>query len=43
MKYQNMQNNKEIISELKGLVNIVNDGKEGYAMVKSTYRPGNRK
>lgn len=25
-----MENNKEIISDLKGLVSIVNDGKEGY-------------
>lgn len=25
-----MENNNEIISDLKGLVNIVNDGKEGY-------------
>ena len=25
-----MENNSEIISDLKGLVNIVNDGKEGY-------------
>jgi uncharacterized protein (TIGR02284 family) len=25
-----MENNKEIISDLKGLVNIINDGKEGY-------------
>ncbi|MBC8986338.1 PA2169 family four-helix-bundle protein [Pedobacter sp. N36a] len=25
-----METNKEIISDLKGLVNIVNDGKEGY-------------
>jgi uncharacterized protein (TIGR02284 family) len=25
-----MESNKEIISDLKGLVNIVNDGKEGY-------------
>jgi uncharacterized protein (TIGR02284 family) len=26
-----MENNKEIISDLKGLINILNDGKEGYA------------
>lgn len=25
-----MENNSEIISDLKGLINIVNDGKEGY-------------
>lgn len=25
-----MENDKEIISDLKGLVNIINDGKEGY-------------
>lgn len=25
-----MENNKEIISDLKGLVSIINDGKEGY-------------
>lgn len=25
-----METNKEIISDLKGLINIVNDGKEGY-------------
>jgi uncharacterized protein (TIGR02284 family) len=25
-----MENNKDVISDLKGLVNIVNDGKEGY-------------
>ncbi|HMI05318.1 MAG TPA: PA2169 family four-helix-bundle protein [Pedobacter sp.] len=25
-----MENNKEIISDLKGLINILNDGKEGY-------------
>ena len=25
-----MENNNEIISDLKGLVNIINDGKEGY-------------
>ena len=25
-----METNKEIITDLKGLINIVNDGKEGY-------------
>ena len=29
-KTKAMENNSEIISDLKGLVNIVNDGKEGY-------------
>jgi uncharacterized protein (TIGR02284 family) len=28
-----MENNKEIISDLKGLISIVNDGKEGYKSV----------
>lgn len=31
-----MENNKEIISDLKGLVNIVNDGKEGYESASQT-------
>lgn len=28
-----MENNKEIISDLKGLISIINDGKEGYKSV----------
>lgn len=31
-----MESNKEIISDLKGLVNIVNDGKEGYESASET-------
>lgn len=31
-----MEKNKEIISDLKGLVNIVNDGKEGYESASQT-------
>jgi len=31
-----MENNKEIISDLKGLVNILNDGKEGYESASET-------
>jgi uncharacterized protein (TIGR02284 family) len=31
-----MENNKEIISDLKGLINIVNDGKEGYQSASET-------
>lgn len=31
-----MEINKEIISDLKGLVNIVNDGKEGYNSASET-------
>lgn len=31
-----MKNNEEIISDLKGLVNIVNDGKEGYESAAET-------
>ena len=31
-----MESNKEIISDLKGLVNIVNDGKEGYESAGET-------
>lgn len=31
-----MENNKEIISDLKGLVSIVNDGKEGYQSAAET-------
>jgi uncharacterized protein (TIGR02284 family) len=31
-----MENNKEIISDLKGLVSIVNDGKEGYESAAET-------
>jgi len=31
-----MENNNEIISDLKGLVNILNDGKEGYESASET-------
>ena len=31
-----MENNKEIISDLKGLVSIINDGKEGYESAAET-------
>ncbi|MET4138409.1 PA2169 family four-helix-bundle protein [Pedobacter sp. UYP1] len=31
-----MESNKEIISDLNGLVNIVNDGKEGYESASET-------
>ncbi|WP_442587708.1 ferritin-like domain-containing protein [Pedobacter sp. AW31-3R] len=31
-----MEKNNEIISDLKGLVNILNDGKEGYASASET-------
>ena len=31
-----MESNKEIINDLKGLVNIVNDGKEGYESASET-------
>lgn len=31
-----MESNNEIISDLKGLVNIVNDGKEGYESASET-------
>jgi len=31
-----MENNKEIISDLKGLVSIINDGKEGYQSAAET-------
>lgn len=38
-----MEKNQEIISELKGLVNIVNDGKEGYAAASETTDSGELK
>jgi len=31
-----MENNNEITSDLKGLINILNDGKEGYASASET-------
>jgi uncharacterized protein (TIGR02284 family) len=31
-----MENNKEITGDLKGLINILNDGKEGYALASDT-------
>lgn len=31
-----MGNNQELISDLKGLVNILNDGKEGYEFAAET-------
>jgi len=31
-----MENNNEMISDLKGLINILNDGKEGYASAAET-------
>lgn len=31
-----MENNNEVISDLKGLINILNDGKEGYASASDT-------
>jgi uncharacterized protein (TIGR02284 family) len=31
-----MENNNEVISDLKGLINILNDGKEGYASASET-------
>ncbi|MCF0054582.1 PA2169 family four-helix-bundle protein [Dyadobacter sp. CY356] len=31
-----MENDKEIVSDLKGLVNIINDGKEGYESAAET-------
>lgn len=38
-----METNQEIISDLKGLVNIVNDGKEGYASASETTDSGELK
>lgn len=31
-----METNQQIISDLKGLINIINDGKEGYASASET-------
>ncbi|MES2456331.1 MAG: PA2169 family four-helix-bundle protein [Bacteroidota bacterium] len=31
-----MENNNEVVSDLKGLINILNDGKEGYASASET-------
>jgi len=38
-----METNQEIISDLKGLVNIVNDGKEGYASASEATDSGELK
>nr|WP_068890296.1 PA2169 family four-helix-bundle protein [Pedobacter panaciterrae] len=38
-----METNREIISDLKGLVNIVNDGKEGYASASEATDSGELK
>lgn len=38
-----MENKNEVISELKGLVNILNDGKEGYVSAAETTESGELK
>lgn len=38
-----METNQKVISDLKGLVNIVNDGKEGYASASETTDSGELK
>jgi len=38
-----MESNKDIISDLKGLINIVNDGKEGYESAAETTASGELK